>query len=76
MQGRVQRKGAVMHLIANLFMDLSAELAGSAAQKGNFPLPHGRGDEVHQGGSRHDARDLPDPHGRIDQLRVKPQDFR
>lgn len=65
-----------MHLIANLFMDLSAELAGSAAQKGDFPLSHGRGDEVHQGGSGHDVRDLPDSYGRINQLLVKPRDFR
>ena len=80
--GRVQREGAVVHLIANRLTDLSAELAGLAAQEGAFPLLHGRRDEFHQGGPGRDARDMPkprdmpDPHGPIDQLRVKPRDFR
>lgn len=71
-----------MHLIANQLTDLSAELAGIGAREGAFPLPHGRGDEFHQGGPGRDPRcmlkprDLPDLHGRIDQLRVKPRDFR
>ena len=78
-QGRVQREGAVVHLIATRLTDLSAELAGIGAREGAFPLPHGRGDEFHQGGPGRDprdmpkSRDLPDPHGRIDQLRVKPR---
>jgi error-prone DNA polymerase len=81
-QGRVQREGAVVHLIAHRLTDLSAELAGIDAREGAFPLPHGRGDEFHQGGPGRDARDmpksrdLPDPQGRIDQLRVKPRHFR
>ncbi|PJN94765.1 DNA polymerase-like protein [Amaricoccus sp. HAR-UPW-R2A-40] len=81
-QGRVQREGAVVHLIANQLTDLSEELAAIGAQEGAFPLPHGRGDEFHHGGPGRDPRDmpkprdLPDPHGRIDQLRVKPRDFR
>jgi error-prone DNA polymerase len=81
-QGRVQREGAVVHLIANQLTDLSEELAAIGAREGAFPLPHGRGDEFHHGGPGRDPRDmpkprdLPDPHGPIDQLRVKPRDFR
>lgn len=38
-QGHVQRKGAVAHIIANRVTDLSAELAGIGARKGEFPPP-------------------------------------
>jgi error-prone DNA polymerase len=43
-KGRVQREGAVVHLIANRLTDLSAELAGVGEREAAFPLPHGRGD--------------------------------
>jgi hypothetical protein len=50
-----------------------------------FPLPHGRGDELHHGSPGIDPRSLPkgpqprdihDPYGHIDQIRVKTRDFR
>ena len=81
-KGRVQREGAVVHLIAHRLTDLSAELAGVGEREAAFPLPHGRGDEFHHGGPGRDPRDLPkprdvhDPHKHIDQLRIRPRDFR
>jgi error-prone DNA polymerase len=48
-QGRVQREGEVVHLVANHLTDLSAELAGVGDRDDGFPLPHGRGDEFHHG---------------------------
>jgi error-prone DNA polymerase len=56
--GRVQREGEVVHLIANQLTDMSAELASVGEREESFPLPHGRGDEFHHGGSP-DARGLP-----------------
>ena len=81
-KGRVQREGAVVHLIANRLTDLSHELAGVGERDAAFPLPHGRGDEFHHGGPGRDQRDQPkprdvhDPHKHIDQLRIRPRDFR
>jgi error-prone DNA polymerase len=46
-QGRIQREGEVVHLVANQLTDLSAELAGVGDRDDGFPLPHGRGDEFH-----------------------------
>ena len=80
--GRVQREGAVVHLVANRLTDLSADLASIGEREAAFPLPHGRGDEFHHGSPGRDPRDLPkprdihDPHKHIDQLRIRPRDFR
>jgi error-prone DNA polymerase len=63
-QGRVQREGEVVHLVANQLTDMSAELAGVGERDQSFPLPHGRGDEFHHGGSP-DARGLPPHRGRL-----------
>jgi error-prone DNA polymerase len=48
-RGRVQREGAVVHLIANRLSDLSAELAGVGEREAAFPLPHGPRVEAHHG---------------------------
>jgi error-prone DNA polymerase len=81
-QGRVQREGEVVHLIANHLTDFSAELAGVGDRDTGFPLPHGRGDEFHHG-SPGDPRSLPPkardiyvPDLHIDSIRVKTRDFR
>ena len=55
--GRIQREGEVVHLVAQRLTNLSAELASVGERDGEFPLPHGRGDEVHNGSS-------PDPRAR------------
>ncbi len=81
-KGRVQREGAVVHLIAHRLTDLSADLAGISTENTGFPVTHGRGDEVHHGEPGRDARDQPGPrdfhdaHKSIDSLRFKPRDFR
>ncbi|RJL04055.1 DNA polymerase III subunit alpha [Paracoccus aestuarii] len=54
-EGRVQRAGAVVHLVAHRLTDLSADLA-SVGRQGAFPLPHGRGDEFHRGAPPPDPR--------------------
>jgi error-prone DNA polymerase len=58
-QGRIQREGDVVHLVAQHLTDLSAELAGVGDRDDGFPLPHGRGDEFHHGGLGLDPRSLP-----------------
>ena len=66
--------------------DLSTELASVGERQAAFPLPHGRGDQIRQGGSDPDLRatphrvfrprDLYDPHRHISELKVKTRDFR
>jgi error-prone DNA polymerase len=85
-QGRVQREGEVVHLVANHLTDLSVDLAGVGDRAAGFPLPHGRGDEFHHGSPGIDRRSLspkgpkprdtyvPDLH--IDSIKVKTRDFR
>jgi error-prone DNA polymerase len=85
-EGRLQREGEVVHVIAIRLHDLSGELAGLGEREGSFPLPHGRGDEFHRGSPGNDSRDrlprtvkprdiyVPDLH--IDTLKVKARDFR
>ena len=82
-QGRVQREGEVVHLVAQQLTDLSAELAAVGERDGGFPTPHGRGDEFHQGSPGIDPRSLPPkprdiylPDLHIDSIKVKTRDFR
>ena len=58
-QGRIQREGEVVHLIAQRLHDLSGMLASVGERDAAFPLPHGRGDEFHHGSPGHDPRDHP-----------------
>ena len=75
-KGRVQREGRVVHLIAHRLIDLSTDLAGIGSSEQGFPSPRGRGDEAHRDGFGRDPRDMRDPRGRIDQLRIRPRNFR
>jgi error-prone DNA polymerase len=76
----------VVHLGAHHFTDLSDDLGSVGERDGGFPLPHGRGDQIRDGGSfgpdQWDlppwglrARDIyiPDPH--IDTIKMKTRDF-
>jgi error-prone DNA polymerase len=82
----VEREGEVIHLVANHLTDLSADLAGVGDRDNSFPLPHGRGDEFHQGSPGIDPRSLPPkgpkprdiyvPDLQIDSIKVKTRDFR
>ena len=85
-QGRIQREGEVVHLVAQRLTDLSGMLASVGNREATFDLPHGRGDQVRNGGAGPDPRELaakglrtrdiylPDMH--IDTIKVKPRDFR
>jgi error-prone DNA polymerase len=82
-QGRIQREGEVVHLVANHLTDLSADLAGVGDRDTGFPLPHGRGDEFHRGSLGIDPRSLPPkprdiyvPDLHIDRIKAKTRDFR
>lgn len=44
--GRIQREGEVVHLIAQQLFDLSGDLSALADRDGEFKLPTGRGDEA------------------------------
>jgi error-prone DNA polymerase len=85
-QGRIQREGEVVHLVAQHLTDLSAELAGVGERDDGLPLPHGRGDEFHHGSPSVDPRSLPPaglrtrdiyiPDLHLDSIKVKTRDFR
>jgi error-prone DNA polymerase len=67
-RGKVQREGAVIHVVAERLTDLSALLRSVGARDGDFPLDQGRGDQVtHPGG--------PDPRERTG-IKVPTRDFR
>jgi error-prone DNA polymerase len=57
--GRIQREGDVVHLIAYRLFDHGRDLASLSGRQEAFPLPHGRGDEFHLGPSSPDPRDAP-----------------
>jgi error-prone DNA polymerase len=86
-RGKIQREGAVVHLVAHHLADLSEELASVGERDGGFPLPHGRGDQIRDGGSfspdqrdlpprTHQVRDIYIPDLHIDASKVKTRDFR
>lgn len=84
--GRIQREGDVVHLVAQQLFDLSRSLTGLADRDLEFRLSTGRGDEfTHGTPGRPDSREssgqgmksrdvfVPDLH--IDQLKVKSRNF-
>ena len=83
--GKVQREGEVVHIVATRLHDASGLLASVGDRGSPFPLPHGRGDEFHRGSSP-DARDAPPrtvkardiyiPDLHLDTIRPKTRDFR
>jgi error-prone DNA polymerase len=85
-QGRIQREGEVVHLVAHRVTDLSSALASVGDRDVAFPPPQGRGDEVHHGGPGLDARGLPPkgaeardspiPDLHIGTIKTKTRDFR
>ncbi len=84
--GRVQREGEVVHLVAQQLFDLSADLSSLAERDGSFHPPTDRGDEFAHGSpgspdSREKvppgvrARDLFTPDLHIDTLKIKSRNF-
>ncbi len=57
--GRVQREGEVVHIVAVRLHDLSGALASIGDHDAAFPLPHGCGDAFHGGGQGNDPRNQP-----------------
>jgi error-prone DNA polymerase len=84
--GRIQREGDVVHLVARYLYDLSGDLAGIGDRDAAFPLPHGRGDEGHHGGSGTDSRSNSPPSAKprdiyipdlsLEALRLRSRNFR
>lgn len=83
--GRIQREGDVVHLVAQQLFDLSSDLSGLADRDMEFKLTSGRGDEfAHGSAGGGDARDrAPPPAPRdifvrdlhIDRLQIKARNF-
>lgn len=83
--GRIQREGQVVHLVAQQIFDLSSDLSSLSGRDAEFRLPHGRGDEFHNGSPALDPRDKPKPTMQardilvpdlhIDSLRIKSRNF-
>jgi len=84
--GKIQREGGVVHLVAQRLFDLTADLSSLGERQGGFFMPHGRGDEfAHGSAGSPDSRDrppigvrprdiyIPDLH--IDTLKVKSRNF-
>ena len=84
--GKIQREGDVVHLVAQRLFDLTSDLSSLSDRDGEtFALPHGRGDELHHGPPGPDSRSpkeppmqvrniyVPDLH--IDTLRIKSRNF-
>jgi len=83
--GKIQREGDVVHLVAQRLFDLSDDLGKLGERDEKFPLPHGRGDEFAHGNGAPDPRERPkaaaparDIYTRdllIDRLKVKSRNF-
>ncbi|SCB39862.1 error-prone DNA polymerase [Rhizobium hainanense] len=82
--GRIQREGDVVHLVAQQLFDLTSDLSGLADRDEAFRLPTGRGDEFAHGtpgtpDSREKAvmkaREIYEPDRLIDRLKVKSRNF-
>lgn len=82
--GRIQREGEVVHLVAQQLLDLSGDLVGLADRETEFKPPTGRGDEfAHSGGGPYSRerrkpvvpRDMFMPDLHIDTLKVKARNF-
>ena len=71
--GRVQREGEVVHLVAQQLFDLSEDLATLSGRNADFRSPAGRGDEF----AKHAAppRDIFVPDLHIDTLKLRSRDF-
>jgi error-prone DNA polymerase len=83
--GRIRREGEVVHLVTHRVSDLSEFLASVGSRDTTFPMPHGRGDEVHGNPildpcspppEGQTARDIPIPDIPIDPIKLKTRDFR
>ncbi len=82
--GKVQREGDVVHIVATRLHD-GSDLLASIGERGQaFPLPHGRGDEAHKASGpdsrrapprRRQARDIYVPDLSPETIIVRSRDF-
>ncbi|WP_145200276.1 error-prone DNA polymerase [Sphingobium sp. B2] len=81
LQGRVQREGDVIHIIAARLFDLSPLLSSLGTRDAAFPPPGGRGDGARQGGGADSRTPMPRYAGLIGadrgegSLKLKPRNF-
>jgi len=79
--GRVQREGDVVHLIAYKLENLGGLLSSLGQRNAPFPLPHGPADEGHHGPHGPDPRGIRAPRDiyvadlHIDTLKLKSRNF-
>lgn len=77
--GRVQREGEVVHIVAERLYD-GSDLLASLGRRGEFRSPDGRGDEVPRGSApavrTPKVRDICIPDLSLEGIRVKTRDFR
>ncbi|NKJ39338.1 error-prone DNA polymerase [Rhizobium sp. SG570] len=82
--GRIQREGEVVHLVAQQLFDLTSDLSGLADRDEAFRLPTGRGDEFAHGTpgspdprerSVMKAREIYEPDRLIERLKVRSRNF-
>jgi error-prone DNA polymerase len=84
--GKIQREGDVVHLVAQRLFDLTSDLSSLSDRDGEaFALPHGRGDELRNGPPGPDSRSpkeppmqarniyVPDLH--IDTIKIRSRNF-
>lgn len=62
-RGKIQLEGEVVHLVAKRLFDFSGDLASLGERDSEFPVPHGRGDQVKRGAGP-DPRECPMPSSR------------
>ena len=82
--GKVQREGEVVHIVATRLHD-GSDLLASIGERGQaFPLPHGRGDEAHKASGPDprcappragQARDIYIPDFSLETIKVRSRDF-
>ncbi|MCV0415098.1 MAG: error-prone DNA polymerase [Brevundimonas sp.] len=77
--GKVQREGDVVHIVATRLHD-GSDLLASLGRRDGLRMPHGRGDEVYHGSApdarTQRARDIYIPDLSLDAIRIRTRDFR
>jgi error-prone DNA polymerase len=80
--GRIQREGEVVHIVASRLHDLSEALASVGARDAALPLPSGRGDDARRSApglapySPEKPRDIYIPDLSLGAIKIRTRDFR
>ncbi|MDW9481852.1 DNA polymerase III subunit alpha [Sinorhizobium meliloti] len=73
--GKIQREGDVVHLVAQRLFDLSAELGSLGERDGNFPLPSVMTDEARPSGPKHEPIGRPEAPTENGSLKIRARNF-